>query len=143
MIKISAGIAYEQNQHTGVASALTAQFGFLAKSALKMRCTKFCSDKSCDKSQYATFGIKHFFDRSKSLASALMAQFVFFGEKSLKNAFYKHCFQTKVVTNQNSQLLYYVIFFDILRHFGDIAAYLTHRDSIVPTDFFLLLLLFS
>ena len=39
MIKFSAGIAYEQNRSTGVASALTAQFGFLVKSALKMSCT--------------------------------------------------------------------------------------------------------
>ena len=40
MIKFSGGIVYEQNRPTGVASALMAQFGFLAKSALKMRCTK-------------------------------------------------------------------------------------------------------
>ena len=33
MIKISVGIAYEQNWPTGVASALIAQFGFWAKSA--------------------------------------------------------------------------------------------------------------
>ena len=40
MIKISVGIAYEQNRPTGVASALKAQFGFWAKSDLKMHCTK-------------------------------------------------------------------------------------------------------
>ena len=40
MIKISVGIAYEQNRPTGVASALRAQFGFWAKSALEMHCTK-------------------------------------------------------------------------------------------------------
>ena len=40
MIKISAGIAYEQNRPMGVASALMAQFGFLEKSGLKMRFTK-------------------------------------------------------------------------------------------------------
>ena len=40
MIKISVGIAYEQNRPTGVASALRAQFGFWVKSALKMHCTK-------------------------------------------------------------------------------------------------------
>ena len=73
MIKISVGIAYEQNRPTGVTSALRGQFGFLAKSALKMRCTKFV-------------------------------------------------FQTKVVKNQNLQLLCYVIFFDILHHYGVIAA---------------------
>ena len=73
MIKISVGIAYEQNRHTGVASALIAQFSFLVKSALKMRYTTFY-------------------------------------------------YQTKVVTNQNSQLLCYVTFFDILHHYGVIAA---------------------
>ena len=58
MIKISAGIAYEQNQPMGVASALIARFGFLPKSALKIHCTKFFSDKSCYKLQYATFSAK-------------------------------------------------------------------------------------
>ena len=60
MIKISVGIAYEQNRPMGVASALRAQFGFWAKSALKMHCTNFFSDKSCYKSQYATSGVKTF-----------------------------------------------------------------------------------
>ena len=40
MIKISAWIIYEQNRPTDVASAMMAQFGFLGKSALKLRCTK-------------------------------------------------------------------------------------------------------
>ena len=56
-----------------MASALIAQFGFLVKSALKVRCTKFS-------------------------------------------------YQTKVVTNQYPQLLCYVTFFDILHHYGVIAA---------------------
>ena len=34
----------------------------------------------------------------------------------------KFFFQTEVVTNQNLQLLCYVIFFDILHHYGVIAA---------------------
>ena len=53
-----------------------------------------------------------------------------------------HCtqffFQTKVVTNQKPQLLCYVTFFNILCHFGVIAAYGSHRESFVPsygTDF--------
>ena len=37
-----------------------------------------------------------------------------------------HCkkmfYQTKVVTNQNLQLLCYVTFFDILHHYGVVAA---------------------
>ena len=73
MIKISVGIAYEQNRPKGVTSALRGQFGFWAKSALKRHCTK--------------------------------------------------CFfQTEVVKNQNLQLLCYVIFFDIVHHYGVIAA---------------------
>ena len=61
MIKISAGSIYEQNRPTGVASARMTQFGFLAKSTLKMRCTKFYfPDKSCYKSQYTTFDAQHF-----------------------------------------------------------------------------------
>ena len=47
--------------------------------------------------------------------------------------FTKNYFQTKVVTNQDAQLSYSVTFFDILRHFEDIGAYLTHRESIVPS----------
>ena len=37
----------------------------------------------------------------------------------------KFFYQTKVVTNQNLQLLCYVTFFDILHHYGVIAASLT------------------
>ena len=40
MIKVSVGIAYEQNRPMGVASALRARFSFWTKSALKMHCTK-------------------------------------------------------------------------------------------------------
>ena len=60
MIKISVGIAYEQNWPMGVASALRAKFGFWAKSPLKMHCTKIFLDKSCYKSQYTTSGAKTF-----------------------------------------------------------------------------------
>ena len=62
MIKISVGIAYEQNRPTGVAFALRAQFGFWAKSALKciLQKKKKNSDKSCYKLQYATSGAKTF-----------------------------------------------------------------------------------
>ena len=56
------------------------------------------------------------------VASALIAQFGFFGKKCLKNVFYKSFCPAKVVTNQNLQLLCYVTFFDILHHYGVIAA---------------------
>ena len=45
MIKLSVSIAYEQNRPTGVASALRTQFGFWAKSALEMHCTKIFQTK--------------------------------------------------------------------------------------------------
>ena len=60
MIRISVSIAYEQNRPSGVASAPIAHIGFLEKIALKILCTKFFSDKSCYKSQYATFGPQSF-----------------------------------------------------------------------------------
>ena len=62
MIKISAGIAYEQNRPIGLASALNAQFGLLVKSASKIT---FSSDKSCYKSQYTTFDVKSFLIATK------------------------------------------------------------------------------
>ena len=61
------------------------------------------------------------------MASALIAQFFIL----VKSALQMRC--TKVVTNQKLQLLYDVTFFDILCHFGVIAAYGTHRESFVPS----------
>ena len=121
MIKISVGIAYEQNGPTGVASALRAQFGFWAKSALKMHCTNKFSDKSCYKSQYAIL-VQKSFDRPTGVASALLAQIGFLVKSALKMCCTKFSYQIKVVTNQYPQLLCYVIFFDILHHYGVIVA---------------------
>ena len=45
-----------------------------------------------------------------------------FGEKYLKNALYNFFLPTKVATKQNMQLLCNVTFFDILHHYGVIAA---------------------
>ena len=127
MIKISVGIAYEQNRPTGVTSALGAQFGFWVKSALKMPCKKFFSDKSCYKSQYATSGAKVFLIaqrvwRPTGVASALKAQFGFLVKSALKVRCTKFSYRTKVVTNQYPQLLCNGTFFDILHHYGVIAA---------------------
>ena len=105
MIKISGGIACEQNRPKGVASALSAQFGFLAKSALKMRCTQMFFRQKLLQITIRSFWCKMFLDRPMGLASALIAQFVFFGEKCLKNTLYKNFFHTKVVTNLKSQFL--------------------------------------
>ena len=78
------------------------------------------------------------------MASALIALFGFFVKSALKMRCLKFSYQTKVVTNQYPQLLCYVTFFDILHHYGVIAASQicsVCRESIVPsygTDFFLL-----
>ena len=56
------------------------------------------------------------------MASALLAQFVFLVKSALKVRCTKFSYQTKVVTNQYLQLLCNVTFFDILHHYGVIAA---------------------
>ena len=122
MIKISAGIAYEQNRPTGVTSALRGQFGFWAKSALKMHCTKLFLRQKLLQITIRKFWCKDFFDRPKGFGLWPDSIIWFFGKKCLKNALYKIVFQTKVVKNQNLQLLCYEIFFDILHHYGVIAA---------------------
>ena len=142
MIKISAGIAYEQNRPTGVASALIAKFFFfLAKSTLKMHCTKFFFRQKLLQITIRNFWCKNFFDPPMGVAPALIAQFGFLVKSALKIRCTNLFCQTKVVTNQNPQLLCYVTFFDILYHFGVIAAsqICSCRESIVPsygTDFF-------
>ena len=123
MIKFSAGIAYEQNRPTGVATAMIAQFGFLAKSAVKMRCTKIIFRQKLLQITIRNVWCKKFFDRPTDLASALIAQFSILANSALKMRCTKLFSQTKVVTNQKLQLLCYVTFFDILRRFGVIAAF--------------------
>ena len=73
MIKISVGIAYEQNRPTGVTSALRGQFGFWAKSALKRHCTKIFLRQKLLQITIRNFWHKVFFDRLKDVASVLMA----------------------------------------------------------------------
>ena len=104
-----------------MAFALIAQFGFLAKSALKMHCTEIFFRQKLLQIIIRNFWCKNVFDSPTGVASALIAQFVFLA-KCLKNALYKMFCQTKVVTNQNLQLLCCVTFFDILHHYGVIAA---------------------
>ena len=84
MIKISVGIAYEQNRPTGVASALRAQFGFWAKSALKMHCTKFFFQTKVVTNHNTQLLVKNIFDRPIGVASALIAQFGFLVKSALK-----------------------------------------------------------
>ena len=84
MIKISAGIAYEQNRPTGVASALRAQFGFWEKSALKMHCTKPFFRQKLLQITICNFWCKDFFDRPTGVASVLMPLFGFLVKSALK-----------------------------------------------------------
>ena len=72
MMKISVGIAYEQNWRTGVASALRAQFDFWAKSAFKMHCTKIFFRQKLLQTTICNFWCKDFFDRPTGVASVLM-----------------------------------------------------------------------
>ena len=73
MIKISVGIAYEQIRPTGVASALRAQFGFWAKSALNMHCTKVFFRHKLLQITICNFFCKDFFDRPVGVASVRVA----------------------------------------------------------------------
>ena len=123
MIKISVGIAYEQNRPTGVASALRAQFVFWAKSDLKMHCTKMFSGQKLLQITIRNFSCKNVFDRPTGVASALKAQFVFLVKSVLKMHCTKFFNTQKVVTNQNLQLLGYMTFFYIFHHYGVIAAF--------------------
>ena len=84
MIKISVGIAYEQNRPTGVASALRVQFGFWAKRDLKMHCTKMFFGQKLLQITIRNFSCKNVFDRPTGVASALRAQFVFLVKSALK-----------------------------------------------------------
>ena len=56
----------------GVASALRAQFGFWAKSALKMHCTKHFFRQKLLQITIRNLWCKYFFDRPTGVASVLM-----------------------------------------------------------------------
>ena len=96
MIKISVGIAYEQNRTTGV-TALRAQFSFWAKSALKMHCTKMFFRQKLLQITICNFWCKNFFDRPTGVAFALIAQFDFLAKSALEMSCTKFIHQTKVV----------------------------------------------
>ena len=122
MIKISVGIAYEQNRPTGVTSALRGQSGFWAKSALKRHCTKIFLRQKIVANHNMQLLVQRLFRSPKGCGLCPDGIIQFFGKKCLKNALYKIFNQIKVVKNQNLQLLCYAIFFDILHHYGVIAT---------------------
>ena len=104
-------------------SALRGQFGFWAKSALKRHCTHIFLRQKLLQITIRNFWCKDFFRSPKGCGLCPDGIIRFFGKKCLKNALYKIFFyQTEVVRNQNLQLLCYVIFFDILHHYGVIVA---------------------
>ena len=105
MIKISAGIAYEQNRPRGVASALIEQFVFLVKWALEMRFTKYFFPTKVATNHITQLLMQKIYGSLQGLGICPDGTIRFFGNKCLKDAFYKHLYQTKVVTNQNSELL--------------------------------------
>ena len=74
------------------------------ESALKMCCTKKIFRQKLLQITICNFDAKFFLIAPTGLTSALIEQIVFFGEKYLKNVLYKKVFQTKVVTNYNTQL---------------------------------------
>ena len=105
-----------------MASALRAQFGFWAKSALKNALYKFFFRQKLLQITIRNFWCKNVFDRPTGVASALIAQLGFLVKSALKVRCTKFSCQTKVVTNQYPLLLCNVTFYDILHHYGVIAA---------------------
>ena len=87
-----------------------------------MHCTKKNFRQKLLQITIRNFLCKNVFDRPMGVASALIAQFVFLVKSALKVRCTKFSYQTEVVTNQYSQLLCNVIFFNILHHYGVIAA---------------------
>ena len=122
MIKISVGIAYEQNRTTGVASALRAQFGFWAKSALKMHCTKIVSQTKVVTNHNTQLLSQKRFWSPNGCGLCPDSTIRFFGEKCLKSALYKIFLPDKSCYKSISATFMLCNIFDILHHYGVIAA---------------------
>ena len=135
MIKISAGIAYEQNRPTGVASALIALF-WGAKSALKMHCTIFYYQTKVVTNYNTQLLVQKPFwpPHGCGLCPDSTISFFFLAKSALKMRFTKFYYQTKVVTNQNPQLMLCNIF----RYLAPLwsysgFSYVVCQESIVPS----------
>ena len=89
MIKISVGIAYEQNRPMGVTSALRGQFGFWAKSALKRHCTKIFLKTKVITNHNTQLLVQRLFRSPKGCGLCPDGIIRYFGKKCLKNALYK------------------------------------------------------
>ena len=144
MIEISVGIAYEQNRPTDVAFALRAQFGFWAKSDLKMHCTKMFFRQKLLQITICNFWCKKLFGSPHGCGLCPEGTICFFGEKCLKNALYKIFYHTKVVTKSKFTTFR---LFNIFRYLAPLWSYkrllryVVCRESIVlsyTTDFYFL-----
>ena len=104
MIKVSVSIAYEQNQPTGVASALTAQFSFLGEKCLKNALYKFFFQTKVVTNHNTQLLLQKLFGSPHGCGLCPDSTIRFFGEKCLKNALYKiflpdkSCYKSKFAT---------------------------------------------
>ena len=122
MIKISVRIAYEQNLPTGVSSALRPQFGFLGKKGLKHALYKKKFQTKVVTNHNTQLLVQKLFLLPHGCGLCPDSTIRFFCEKCLKNALYKiflpgkSCYKSKFAT--------FILcnFFDILHHYGVIAA---------------------
>ena len=98
-IKILAGIAYEQNHPTGLASALNAQISFLVKSALEMH--KIFLRQKLLQITIRNYWCKNLFDRPTGLASPDFTIQFFFQKSALKMCCTKFFFKQKLLQIKN------------------------------------------
>ena len=104
MIKISVGIAYEQNRPTGVTSALRGQFGNLGEKCLKKALHKNFLKTKVVTNHNTQLLVQRLFRSPKGCGLCPDAIIRFFGKKCLKNALYKiflsnrSCYKSKFAT---------------------------------------------
>ena len=127
MIKISVGIAYEQNRPPGVDSALRAQFGFWVKSALKMHCTK--KEKKIEIKVVTNHNtqllVQKLFRSPHGCGLYPDSTIRFFGKKYLKNTLYKlllqykRCYKAKFAT---------FMLYNFFRYLAPLRSYSSFSD---------------
>ena len=143
MIKISVGIAYEQNRPHGCGLCPESTIWFLGEKGLKNALYKKNFQTKVVTNHNTQLLMQNFWSPN-GCGLCPGSTIRFFGEKCLKMRCTKFSYQTKVVTNQYLQLLCYVNCFDILLHYVVIAASQicsACREGIVPsygTDFYFL-----
>ena len=146
MIQILAGIAFEQNRPTGVASALIAIFFFFffCKKWLKNVLYKKLSRQKLLQITIHNFWCNNCFDCPTGLASTLIAQFVYLAKSALKirctkkkKFSDKSCYKSKSATFMLWNIFRYLPPLWSYSGFSDYVVWVC-RESIVPsygTDF--------